>query len=1722
MKFATTIAGDGTFERHGNEGVFRICVGHTLKIFLPSGVTVNDRPILKLVDGVGDETELKGCSDTLGNITYEWAPAVGGPHKLTFEHAGENGIRTTAKANHVIVQPQFVVGSKEIPYTAITMQTVLSRCLGPISNWNRMVEPLNYNVLHFVPIQTPGESGSCYSLANQREIAPVFFSEEERKVLTGEPQKRAVLKKAVEDLDKRCVASTIDLVLNHTANDSPWLTQHPESGYDVATNSPHLLAARELDNEIRKFSLAVVDAKFQHSHGVTKDVDTWEALEKLMACFTSECLKPFRIGEWLTIDKAACKENLKKGKSMGGSPMKIPEGKDKRAFLMDEVLKTVGVKRNGACASPEALAAACGDEREMGALIDSIQQELWGMAGKQESEIPEKIKGWVRYERLELKKGPLGKKRWEGLHPNYFTEVEDAKGEKHYLANNGWVVGWDASKDFAAPGSLVYLFRDLVCWSDCVKLRFGERPEDAPFLWQHMKMYCVEAAEVFHGVRLDNCHSTPLHVAKYMLTEARRVRPQLWVYAELFTGDMKVDWMFEEQLGLNSLIREAMNAHNGSNLAYEVEKYSGKPMGMLCGSEPQLRSAGTGEAEDVEIFLPSGAGTPLFFDCTHDNPTPAEKRTPQDALPTAAAAAASLCALGSTRGFDELVPHNLSVVLEQRLHKRYYPSEEDEKDQAAASSASQADGSTGKTKTEAAVDPQPPSASVEWPYAGPSRVEVCGSWDGWKARIPLSRASGGGSFSATLTEGKELPQGQTQFQFKFILDGSQWVCDGQRAKQRDASGNENNLLDLSLPNGVSAEAPTSDGALPGIYAAKAILNKLHVELPLRGFTELSTSAPADDFVVMKRLSKTEGRLCVFVLRTAFHQGGSPHGLPEVPVEGKVVATHLCATLVVHGDAVKKFREDPQEINGLASKLQMHKDMGPMARADYSGSQNMTYLKVHNMPCGSVLVFETELSPGSASKGLDKEIETLLGDLPGALQGADLVACSYLLYSCENEEKNRSKGTRGLYDIMGYGPLKYAGIAGVIPVLAKARLKTPEPWQEPPPVVANIKAGDWLIGYLTDRLDWNPALKGVKDWMHRAKDFISKAPTSLKAYVFDRLVGGAYATTRRYCLGKMPAFIKDNKDEFVKDLAIATLQFYSYTPSAPLIWETDHPSLCAGLPHFSTDFMRNWGRDTFISLPGVLLVTGRFKEAREEILGFARVCRHGLIPNLLDAGNNPRYNARDATWFFMQAIQDYCCESDEGAKFLSEKVNLKYPPEEGFQKPETVLDLMLYILKMHGKGISFREWNAGKQIDEHMTDDGFNVNVWVDRETGICFGGNRHNCGTWMDKMGSSAKARNKGVPATPRDGADVEINGCLKSTLRWLSKLANKPQPGLPSADVDRLRTETFFDGKVTLSAWSSLMEASFEKLFFVPLDPKNDSKYVIDPKLVRIRGILKDTYKATKAECDYQLRCNAPVAMAVAPELFSSAAALAHIKNACERLFEPASLGPKTLAPGDHEYRPNYDNGNDGEDGTVAHGFNYHNGPEWVWPIGYFLCSILAFHEPDEKPEQWEKRRSQCMRLLLCHRRHIREDPWLSLPEITNENGQFCFFGCPAQAWSVATPLVFLQALDAVAAAKGQEKEAAAVQEPKTAPVAAAPSDPGQGPKANGPTKPAPAAAAAQMQPSSAAATTPTSNGPLKGAAAAAKAKQEPAPQRAGSKLNESQQSAGSAKASTSRPTRK
>ena len=105
-------------------------------------------------------------------------------------------------------------------------------------------------------------------------------------------------------------------------------------------------------------------------------------------------------------------------------------------------------------------------------------------------------------------------------------------------------------------------------------------------------------------------------------------------------------------------------------------------------------------------------------------------------------------------------------------------------------------------------------------------------------------------------------------------------------------------------------------------------------------------------------------------------------------------------------------------------------------------------------------------------------------------------------------------------------------------------------------------------------------------------------------------------------------------------------------------------------------MRCWGRDSLISLRGLLLVTGRYAEARAVLLSFAAVTRHGLVPNLLDSGRAPRYNARDAAWWFLQAVQDYCTLAPEGTAVLAARVLRRFPSDvEAHYTPRPVYEYL---------------------------------------------------------------------------------------------------------------------------------------------------------------------------------------------------------------------------------------------------------------------------------------------------------------------------------------------------------------------------------------------------------------------------------------------------------------
>jgi predicted glycogen debranching enzyme len=72
------------------------------------------------------------------------------------------------------------------------------------------------------------------------------------------------------------------------------------------------------------------------------------------------------------------------------------------------------------------------------------------------------------------------------------------------------------------------------------------------------------------------------------------------------------------------------------------------------------------------------------------------------------------------------------------------------------------------------------------------------------------------------------------------------------------------------------------------------------------------------------------------------------------------------------------------------------------------------------------------------------------------------------------------------------------------------------------------------------------------------------------------------------------------------------------------------TIVAGYPWFT-----DWGRDTFISLRGLCLATGRLEEARAILLEWAEAVSEGMLPNrFVDQGDQPEFNSVDASLWYV--------------------------------------------------------------------------------------------------------------------------------------------------------------------------------------------------------------------------------------------------------------------------------------------------------------------------------------------------------------------------------------------------------------------------------------------------------------------------------------------------------
>jgi len=306
-------------------------------------------------------------------------------------------------------------------------------------------------------------------------------------------------------------------------------------------------------------------------------------------------------------------------------------------------------------------------------------------------------------------------------------------------------------------------------------------------------------------------------------------------------------------------------------------------------------------------------------------------------------------------------------------------------------------------------------------------------------------------------------------------------------------------------------------------------------------------------------------------------------------------------------------KDNNRINGLSDyKLNLKQDITPnectmleVTPLDNDKSTRLNFTANFKPGC----VVAVNISPLEKTKAAVCQLTSDI-DLVLASSRLTLSDMNYILFRCSEEDEGN------VYDVPGFGKLVYCGIQGFMSVLDTVAPKN----DLGHPLCTNLRDGFWIIDYICARLKHeefkNGQLYQFGDFLERYFQPIRNLPSYLVPSYFELSVRKVYNALLDRTWSLMPGDVKHGS-AFCKSLALASIQFAGIVKSSPLPplslnllapllktriesdgkYRPECVSLAAGLPHFSSGFMRNWGRDTFISLRGLLLLTGRYEEAK---------------------------------------------------------------------------------------------------------------------------------------------------------------------------------------------------------------------------------------------------------------------------------------------------------------------------------------------------------------------------------------------------------------------------------------------------------------------------------------------------------------------------------------------
>ena len=255
-----------------------------------------------------------------------------------------------------------------------------------------------------------------------------------------------------------------------------------------------------------------------------------------------------------------------------------------------------------------------------------------------------------------------------------------------------------------------------------------------------------------------------------------------------------------------------------------------------------------------------------------------------------------------------------------------------------------------------------------------------------------------------------------------------------------------------------------------------------------------------------------------------------------------------------------------------------------------------------------------------------------------------------------------------------------------------------------------------------------------------------------AYSFDEL-----ESLETESLNSMKAFVKDapieSRFSAIQDMVQSSCHLVADNKGKA-------PAIFSGFPS-----VEQRARDTFISLPGLTLATGRIDTARAILDNWLALSveSDGVVPSYIDYNEVPGFGEIDSGLWFLYAADKYTTINSDYAK-----VN----------------------------------YQALKRIIEKYIDGGKCFGVVMDPGTKLLKHFDRENTSHWMS-------GDVKGEPLVDRKGYLVEINAL------WYNALCFMKQAAAASSDTE---------GVSRFDSLASESKSSFEKIFW-----NADSKYLFD-----------------------------------------------------------------------------------------------------------------------------------------------------------------------------------------------------------------------------------------------------------------------------------------------------